>query len=511
MTQTIDFNQLTGGLNIRQVDTLINTGTTNTEFSYLENLTSYQSGGLTSHQGILSLLSTVSDTTPVIAMAEYSSESENMIVYQKASGAIRFISINGGAEPTPVATGITAPCLFKQFANVIVGVNGVNVPFTCTPTTYASVTTPHPDWSNASIGQPNRIAIHNSLRVVVTVKNNIYISALGNPNNWTHPNDAFNLSGAFGDFTDIRAVQNYGEVTAFHSASNGVKLLTGDEPDNYQITPIEAPQSCQARLGTANANRGSWYVSSRGIYALSVNEFGKILWERDTELSRNIRPIFQNISNPYGNITNVSQALLISNPARNELVFAPRMDNETTYRGQFIFNFDNATWEYKKTVPFSMACYAHGSMYITDGRTSNPASGQIYRDGATFSLEDATPFIKKMATGYLDFGDKYAFKKINHLFFRFQAGTSTDFTLNFYVDNNSEIVESRNFTANSQNSTYGTAIYDTTIYSTQSTLEHRFPLQFRFKTLKVELVCSTPITDFRLLSLGFEVSKGDNK
>ena len=147
MTQTIDFNQLTGGLNIRQVDTLINTGTTNTEFSYLENLTSYQSGGLTSHQGILSLLSTVSDTTPVIAMAEYSSESENMIVYQKASGAIRFISINGGAEPTPVATGITAPCLFKQFTNVIVGVNGVNVPFTCTPTTYASVTTPHPNLS----------------------------------------------------------------------------------------------------------------------------------------------------------------------------------------------------------------------------------------------------------------------------------------------------------------------------------------------------------------------------
>lgn len=511
MSKTIDFNQLTGGLNIRQVDTLINTSPTATEFSFLENFTTYQSGGLTSHNGYAKLLTTITDATQVIALAEFSSESQNMLVYQKASGAIRFIPVSGGVEPTPVATGITAPCLFKQFASVIVGVNGTNVPFTCTPSSYAPVTTPHSTWANPSIGQPNRIAIHNSLRVVVTSKNNIYISALGNPNDWTTANDAFYLSSAFGDFTDIRAVQNYGEVTAFHSASNGVKLLTGTEPNDYQITPVEAPQSCQARLGTANANRGSWYVSSRGIYALSVNEFGKILWERDTELSRNIRPLFQNLSNTYGNISSVSQALLISNPARNELVFVPRVNNETTYRGQFIYNFDNGTWEYKKTIPLSMVCYAHGSIYIADGRTGNPATGQIYRDNTTFSLEDSTPFPKKMATGFLEFGDRYAEKTVSHLFLRFQTSTNTDITINFYTDYLNQVKHTETISLNAGNSTYGQAIYGTATYSQQDYDEVRFPLTFRFKTLKVELICNTPITDFKLLSLGFEIQKGDNK
>jgi hypothetical protein len=49
------------------------------------------------------------------------------------------------------------------------------------------------------------------------------------------------------------------------------------------------------------------------------------------------------------------------------------------------------------------------------------------------------------------------------------------------------------------------------LYSTPAQTELWFPLQFKFKTLKLEFVCNDPISDFQLLSLGFDMQKGDSK
>ncbi|MFM6006987.1 MAG: hypothetical protein ACKPB7_27625, partial [Sphaerospermopsis kisseleviana] len=93
----------------------------------------------------------------------------------------------------------------------------------------------------------------------------------------------------------------------------------------------------------------------------------------------------------------------------------------------------------------------------------------------------------------------------------FQTSTNTDITINFYTDSLNQVKHTETISLNAGNSTYGQAIYGTATYSQQDYDEVRFPLTFRFKTLKVELICNTPITDFKLLSLGFEIQKGDNK
>jgi hypothetical protein len=393
-------------------------------------------------------------------------------------------------------------------------VNGVNVPFLLTLTTATDVTSPHPNWSNPAIGQPTNIAVHQSTRVIVSSKNSIYLCALGNPNDWTTANDAFFATAVFGDFTNITCLKDYGDVTIMHSSGNNVHLLSGSTPDEFAIDPIQAPESCKASLGSDNANGANYYVSSSGIYSVNKNIYGEIQFSSNVELSRNIRPVFESSSSsPVGQIlpATLKDALLVSNKAKNEIHFFVKTFNETLFDGVLIFNFDNVAWEYRKTLPIKTALYHNGSLYIASANTTGATAGQLYQDDRTVTLPTGTAFERTLATGFLTFGVPYEYKFLQALYLRINSQSANTLTINFYINGERQIKHSRNITLTSQSASYGTGTYGTSNYSSPAQTEIHFPLQFKFKTLKVEIICNDPICDFQLLSLGFELNKGDGK
>lgn len=510
----VNYNQLSGGINFKNVDTLINDTTQNTQFAFIQNFTTYQNGGLTSVKGISEILTTITDTTPVIAMGSFYDETNSYLVYQKASGAIRFISVSGGPEQPPVRTGVTTPCKFVQFANRVVAVNGVNVPFLLTLAGSTDVTSPHPNWSNSQIGQPTNIAVHQSTRVIVSSKNSIYLCALGNPNDWTTANDAFFATAVFGDFTNITCIKDYGDVTILHSSGNNVHLLSGSTPDEFAIDPLQAPESCKASLGSDNANGANFFTSSSGIYSINKNIYGEIQFSSNVELSRNIRPVFESSSvSPIGQAlpSSFKDSLLVSHKFKNELHFFVKTFNNTYFDGVLIFNFDNNAWEYRKTIRIKTAVYHNGNVYIASALTTGATAGQIYRDDYTASLPAGIPFERRISTPFITFGVPYEYKQCNGFFIRLNSQSNNTIIVNIYINGKRSIEHTRPIELPAQSSLYGSSIYGTALYSTPTQTELWFPLQFKFKTLKLEFVCNDPISDFQLLSLGFDMQKGDSK
>ena len=510
MLKPIVFDKLSGGINFKQVDTLINSTTDNTEFAFIQNFTTYQDGGLVSQGGINPILTSVVDTSPIIAMAGFNSGANDYICYQKASGNIRFVLASGGAESAPVATGITAPCQFVQFSGKLVGVNGVDSPFTIDLSSYAAVTNPSPRW--ATIGQPSCITVHRNTRVLVAAANEVFLSSLGNANDWrtiseNPSSDGFNAGVLFADFSSVSAVKNYGDYTVIHNNSGNIRLFAGRSPSDFATQPIVAPEAAAGKYAVANAGSGQWFITSRGVFGLSTTTFGEVQFSSKSEASEKIRPFFSSEATPAGNAdpNQLKDSLLIGHPVRNELFLYCRQVGQTTFDGCFIYSFDKNSWIYRKTVPISSALSYGNSAFI------GGPNGVIYKDFATNSLIAGYPFVRKMSTGFMSFGAPYNEKTINHFHMRFLNKGPVDLIFRLYTNDSMEVVYTRTESLEGSTDTYGVAKYGVAKYDSSASGYIHFPLPWKARTVKIELDIQNAVSNFQLLSFALDVTMGDSK
>ncbi len=275
----------TGGLNYFSSTASLNESENKTDWFDAQNIEGHKSGGLIKMKGNRNILNaTLPEGTKILGIGDYIKQGSHYPVITTSEGKLYRINLETG-ELVQKYSGLstTAKCNFVNFNNGIIIVNGVD-----SPLFYEEGYTAVPLEDNPPVG----IAVEAyKARLFIAAGAGLYYSALGNPNDWTTPDDAGSIVNFHNDSSPIIALKNYGEYLAIYK-KNGIFILSGSAPDDFVIKPV-ADKGCLSPWGIGTVNNNQYFFNGESITTLNFNSLGQITIADDVSIK--IKSVFSRI------------------------------------------------------------------------------------------------------------------------------------------------------------------------------------------------------------------------
>ena len=260
-------------------------------------------------------------------------------------------------------------------------------------------------------------------RVWIASGSTLYYSALGTYNDFETESDAGYISDFFTDTDDIVAIKSYKNYLAIYKR-NKVYLLSGNNPDDFAITPF-ADKGCYSANSIVNVENKQYFLSN-GIFALEqVGELNQI--RLGSEISLKIKSEFDKFLS-----INMFKSFCVHYESKNQVwYFFPYTDNQY-FNIIWINDYVNKAW-YKRVVPqnITTACIFKDSVLTAD------SEGNIYKEdcGTTFDGQ-AINFMWK--SPFLSVGSAHHRKIIDEFYFIIDESYDNHFDFTVYKDYDSE-------------------------------------------------------------------------
>lgn len=501
--QTFYYRDNTGGSNLRSNETNVNQTTSQTEMVLIQNMDIYREGGFQAQLGNQQLNTGVTDTTAVLGIGEYKDGDSTYAVYQKASGNAYAILVGGGAEGSPIKTGLNASAVPKYvpYNGKVIMFNGADQPWSWAGSGTGSDLTGTPsDWSST---KPSTADVAGGTRILAVAGDSAYYNALGNENDWTTANDAGQFTGVFNDNTTITNVSQYGSKVVFHSAKPGIYLLNGATPSTYSVDRIASNRAALGKHGVVTATDYQYFNAGDSILPLITTDLGVVKLGKEYDITRKIKPFITATETelPINPIdpTYAKDTILLTYDLKNQLIAYCKTRGSTVYDTAAIYNLDSNSWVFRKATP--VTCAARVGDYILTGT----ADGKILQEFFGTTIVSGN-FQKKVLSPFFDFGAPERFKQICRFFIVFKSNTNLNVTFNLYTDYSTTLRYTQNITSTGiTSSAFGYGHYGVSNYASSQILDIQFPVNLQAKSFQFELVSADSTVDFRVLYYAFQV------
>lgn len=501
--RTFTYRDNTGGSNIRSNEANVNQSEQQTEMVYIQNMDIYREGGFQAQLGNKQLNTGVTDTSAVLGIGEYKLNGSTYAVYQKASGKAYVIPVGGGAEPSPIKTGLNASAIPKyvQYNSKVISFNGSNTPWSWNNTASADLTGLPAAWTAT---KPNTADVDGGKRIFASAGNTTYFNALGNENDWTTAADAGSFTNAFNDSSSVNNISNYGDGVLIYTDKPAIYLLTGTAPASYALIKKASNRAAKGKLGVATVQDYQYFFSGDAILPMITTELGVIKLGKDFDISRKIKPFITATETelPLAAMdqTLSSQTILMPYDFRNQLIAYVKTQGSTVYDTAAIYNLDSNSWVFRKATPVTAAARV-GDVILTgtaDGKILQEFTGTTTVSGA---------FQKRVLSPYFDFEAPERFKQINRFYIVFKSNSNLSVTFNLYTDYQSTKRYTTTLTSTGiTSSAYGSAIYGSSVYANSQILDIPLgPINLQAKSFQFELLSSDSTVDFRCLFYSFDI------
>lgn len=384
----------TGGLNKAASMASINETEISTEWSDSQNVEGYLTGGIIKMKGNKNICNTVLPAnTNIIGIYEYAPNGESSPVIVCSNGKLYSLNITSGLL-NELYSGISSsskPC-FTQFNNGVIITNGVDKPL------FYEKNKPVEMLSNdAPIGRA--VEVYKS-RLFIGEGSTLKFSALGNPKDWTTPDDAGYISNFYNDASPIIALKVYGDYLAIYK-QNGTYILAGNKPSEYVIQPV-ADKGAVSPQGVITINNNQFFFEGRSITPLKFNEMGQV--RLDDDISFKIKPLFSSLI--YNSLENSS---FVHNKSKNQIwLYVSSGINRDVLDICYIYDYFLNAWYIRKQQPVTCVGLIQGNIY------TGTADGKILLEdyGDNF---DGNPIEAWWYSPWFSFGQAGSLKELNNL------------------------------------------------------------------------------------------------
>ena len=388
-------------------------------------------------------------------------------------------------------------CDFDNFLNEVYITNGVDAPFKWSGSgNGATFTVPTGLTTAKFVKQFNNYLFLANVTVSGTVhQSRIYWSNIKTTGTWT-ATDFIEIAKDDGqDITGIRVLSDRLVVYKRRSIYN--VFFTGDSDIPF-ILPgggkSNSAVGCCAPFSIQEMENGHIFLSYDGWYFYDGNNSYKI----SDKITNSLLDT---------NTTRLGQARSLVQKNKNKYWCALPDGSSTTNDIVFVFDMYNNAWSKYD----GMSCSAMCSVYV-DGLEERPYfadySGYIYRadtgaDDYPSKVQTAIDFYYK--TNWISFDDLVDQKGIPHIYLYYQTGNAV-LTFAYSYDFESANQFSHTINLTSGTAEYGTAIWDTDVYTSSGGRVQRRDLTGRGRVVRFSFINSTLVETVQIDGFGVQAN-----
>lgn len=268
--------------------------------------------------------------------------------------------------------------------------------------------------------------------------------------------------------------------------SNGVWLLTGTNPDNYNITKINTGYSCCGPNSTVQVGKDVYFISNEGIYTIGTSaDSGTIQPVLDG--STKIKPTFNTI-----NTETSSNSWAIHLPWRKEVWFAIPSNGSALPNLILVLRYDQQTPIWTVRTNFDARCILFFNSRLFSGQTT----GKV-QEWFTANSYDGTTFNWEYKYDFFDFKQLMHNKRLRELFLYLDTAVTGSATTNetWQFDTGSKTWTTNPTITVALNSAYDTATYGASAYSDPSInfYKHKIPVRGNGQRLQLTVKSDTSL------------------
>ncbi len=334
----LNFFNNTGGLNNFSSMASLNQSENNTDWFDAQNVEGHKSGGLIKMKGNKNILhTTLPEGTQILGIWDYTKQGFHYPIIITSEGKLYRINFETGILSEKYS-GLNkmAKCAFVNFNNGVIITNGIDPPLFYEEYYGASFLQ-----DNAPVGIAMEVY---KARIFIASGSGLFYSALGNPNDWSSPNDAGAIINFHNDSSPITGLKNYGEFLAIYK-KNGIYVLSGSAPSDFVIKPVADKGSVSPwAIGTVNNNQ--YFFNGESITTLNFNSLGQITIADD--ISIKIKNIF-----PELNSQKFSEVICIPYQGKNQIWYYFASKTSEALNVCYIYDYFHKSWFKRVGLPIN--------------------------------------------------------------------------------------------------------------------------------------------------------------
>lgn len=473
----------TGGLNYFSSTASLNESENKTDWFDAQNIEGHKSGGLIKMKGNRNILNaTLPEGTKILGIGDYIKQGSHYPVITTSEGKLYRINLETG-ELVQKYSGLstTAKCNFVNFNNGIIIVNGVDLPLF-----YEEGYTAVPLEDNPPVG----IAVEAyKARLFIAAGAGLYYCALGNPNDWTTPDDAGSIVNFHNDSSPIIALKNYGEYLAIYK-KNGIFILSGSAPDDFVIKPV-ADKGCLSPWGIGTVNNNQYFFNGESITTLNFNSLGQITIADDVSIK--IKSVF-----PGLNTQKFSEVICIPYQSKNQIWYYFADESGNALDICYIYDYFHKSWYKRIGLPISCGISINEKIY-----TGTP-DGKILLEDVDDSF-DGEPIEAFWFSPWFTFGNPGIQKEI--LSFNVWLYQSQKYPFDvIYAKDYSQINQVYNTVevTNEDNLIWDSGLWDVNCWTDNKAKRKKIPVVGAFESLQIGFQNIEAGQHFSVLGYSFE-------